>query len=77
MSKHVDWEREYLFHWPLDDIQAFCKANLSRHVSLRLDYGPWETSVLVRKAPVKRHSKMPPQWCGEMASGEGAPDDDR
>ena len=27
MSKHVDWERDDLFHWPLDDIMAFCKAN--------------------------------------------------
>jgi SAM-dependent methyltransferase len=62
MSKHVDWEREDLFHWPLDDILAFCKSNLSRHVSLRLDYGLWETAALVRKAPVARHSKLPAGW---------------
>src|SRR5439155_2428691 len=67
MSKHVDWEREDLFHWPLDDIMAFCKANLSRHVSLRLDYGLCETSVLVRKAPVARCSKLPGQWGAETA----------
>ena len=62
MSKHVDWEREDLFHWPLDDIMAFCKANLARHVSLRLDYGLWEAAVFVRKDPVARRSIVPPQW---------------
>jgi SAM-dependent methyltransferase len=62
MSKHVDWEREDLFHWPLDDMLAFCKADLSRHVSLRLDYGLWETAVFVRKEPVVHHSRLPQQW---------------
>ncbi len=62
MSKHVDWEREDLFHWPLDDIMAFCKGKLSRHVSLRLDYGLWETSVLVLKSPVPRRAQVPSQW---------------
>ena len=62
MSKHVDWERDDLFHWPLDDITAFCKAKLSRHVSLRLDYGLWETSALVLKAPVERRSRCPETW---------------
>jgi SAM-dependent methyltransferase len=68
MSKHVDWEREDLFHWPLDDILAFCKANLSRHVSLHLDYGLWETSAFVRNAPVGRRSKLPPRWGIEAAT---------
>jgi SAM-dependent methyltransferase len=62
MSKHVDWEREDLFHWPLDDIMAFCKRDLSRHVSLNLDYGLWEVSTLVRKAPRLRNSKVPSVW---------------
>lgn len=62
MSKHVDWERADLFHWPLDDIMAFCKAKLSRHVSLRLDYGLWEVSALVRKAPVSLRRSCPPEW---------------
>jgi SAM-dependent methyltransferase len=72
MSKHVDWERDDLFHWPLDDILAFCKANLSRHVSLRLDYGLWEASALVRKTPVARSSKLPAQW-GPAAQPRPAP----
>jgi SAM-dependent methyltransferase len=62
MSKHVDWEREDLFHWPLDDIMAFCKRDLSRHVTFRLDYGLWEGSTLVRKAPLLSVTKVPPTW---------------
>jgi SAM-dependent methyltransferase len=62
MSKHVDWERDDLFHWPLDDIMAFCKQNLSRHVSLHLDYGLWEVSTIVRKSPRSRGSRVPANW---------------
>lgn len=62
MSKHVDWERDDLFHWPLDDIMAFCKRDLSRHVSFKLDYGLWEASTFVRKAPRPRLSKLPKAW---------------
>jgi SAM-dependent methyltransferase len=62
MSKHVDWERDDLFHWPLDDIMAFCKAKLSRHVAMRLDYGLWETAVFVRKAPSPAKSEVPDYW---------------
>jgi SAM-dependent methyltransferase len=62
MSKHVDWERDDLFHWPLDEIMAFCKARLSRHVSLNVDYGLWETATLVRKEPRFRNSKVPGGW---------------
>jgi len=62
MSKHVDWERDDLFHWSLDKIMAFCKAHLSRHASFRLDYGLWEVSTLVLKSPVERKSRLPPRW---------------
>ena len=62
MSKHVDWERDDLFHWPLDDIMAFCKRDLSRHVTFRLDYGLWEASTLVRKEPAPRAGKTPARW---------------
>jgi hypothetical protein len=62
MSKHVDWERDDLFHWPLDDIMAFCKRALSRHVTFRLDYGLWEVSTLVRKTPRPPLGKTPPTW---------------
>lgn len=62
MSKHVDWERDDLFHWPLDDIMAFCKRELSRHVSFRLDYGLWECSTLVRRSPVPLDARVPAAW---------------
>jgi SAM-dependent methyltransferase len=62
MSKHVDWERDDLFHWPLDEIMAFCKRDLSRHVSFRLDYGLWEGSTLVRKESIPRCSEVPAGW---------------
>jgi SAM-dependent methyltransferase len=70
MSKHVDWERDDLFHWPLDDIVAFCKANLSRHVSLRLDYGLWEASAIVRRLPVVANCRAPDCWTdGPISQG--------
>ena len=59
MSKHVDWERDDLFHWPLDDIMKFCKCDLGRHVSFYLDYGLWEMSTLIRKAPRRPHVNTP------------------
>jgi SAM-dependent methyltransferase len=62
MSKHVDWERDDLFHWPLDDIMTFCKRDLSRHVTFHLDYGLWEVSTLVRKKPAQRRGKTPAKW---------------
>jgi SAM-dependent methyltransferase len=62
MSKHVDWERDDLFHWPLDAIMAFCKRDLSRHVTFKLDYGLWEAATLVRKEPLPRLNKVPLQW---------------
>jgi SAM-dependent methyltransferase len=65
MSKHVDWERDDLFHWALDDIMKFAKLNLSRHVAFRLDYGLWEVAVSVRKAPVPLTSSRPAVWLPE------------
>lgn len=65
MSKHVDWERDDLFHWPLDDLVGYCKQTLSRHVALRLDYGLWETSALVQKIPVPRRYQTPRGWLAE------------
>lgn len=51
MSVHVDWTREDLFHWPLDVIASFCCAELSRHFVIRNDYGLYEQTVYVYKAP--------------------------
>jgi len=51
MSAHVDWEKERLFHVPLDDAMAFFKAELSRHVLIRHDYGLWEYTAYVFREP--------------------------
>jgi SAM-dependent methyltransferase len=49
MSKHVDWEREDLFHVSLDDLGWFLKENLSRNFIIRNDYRLYEYTVYVYK----------------------------
>ena len=61
-SKHVDWERDDLFHWPLDDIMRFCTREMSRHVALHLNLGPRETAVVVTREPVRAKTATPPAW---------------
>ena len=51
MSKQVDWEREDLFHLPLDLFATFCCRNLSRHFVLRNDYGLYEFAAYVYQQP--------------------------
>ncbi|RWC41760.1 MAG: class I SAM-dependent methyltransferase [Mesorhizobium sp.] len=50
MSKHVDWERDDLFHVPYDRIGHFVVSQLSRHHLIRADYGLYEYTVYVYKA---------------------------
>jgi SAM-dependent methyltransferase len=51
MSKHVDWERDDLFHLPCDVLLAFLKDELSRHCVIRQDYGLFEyTTYVYREA---------------------------
>lgn len=47
MSKQVDWERDDLFHVPLDDLAWFLKRQLSRNFVIRNDYGMYEYTVYV------------------------------
>lgn len=47
MSKQVDWERDDLFHLPLDTLASFCCRNLSRHFVIRNDYGLYEFAAYV------------------------------
>lgn len=47
MSKHVDWERDDLFHLPFDDLAAFLKAKISGNFVIRNDYGLYEYTVYV------------------------------
>jgi hypothetical protein len=47
MSKHVDWEREDLFHVPLDQLVEFLTKHVSRNFVIRNDYGMYEYTVYV------------------------------
>lgn len=47
MSKQVDWERDDLFHLPLDVFADFACSDLSRHFLIRNDYGLYEFAAYV------------------------------
>lgn len=49
MSKQVDWEREDLFHLPLDLLADFLTKNMSRNFIIRNDYGLYEYTTYVYK----------------------------
>lgn len=51
MSKHVDWERDDLFHLAFDDLAHFLCKELSRNFVIRNDYGLYEYTVYVYKNP--------------------------
>ena len=49
MAKTVDWERDDLFHLPMDTLAAFLVKKLSRNFVIRSDYGLYEyTTYLYR-----------------------------
>ena len=52
MSSHVDWERDDLFHWKLDEMVGFLVKECSRNIQVRMDYGLYEYTVYVYKKPV-------------------------
>jgi SAM-dependent methyltransferase len=58
MTRHVDWEREDLFHWGFDEVAAFLKREVSRHVAIRADYGLYEFTTFVWREP-QRPSPLP------------------
>lgn len=47
MSSHVDWERDDLFHVPIDTLAAFLTNELSRDFVVRNDYGLYEYTTYV------------------------------
>ena len=47
MSKHVDWEREDLFHLPFDRLVGFLTRELTRNFIIRNDYGLYEYTTYV------------------------------
>jgi len=53
MSKHVDWEREDLFHLPFDTLADFLTKELTRNFVIRNDYGLYEYTTYVYKAGVR------------------------
>jgi SAM-dependent methyltransferase len=62
MSIHVDWQRDDLFHWPIDTAVDFCKNHLSRHVVVRADYGLYEYTTQVYRAPRPLSGPTPARW---------------
>lgn len=50
MSTHVDWERNDLFHLPLDTIARFLVCRLSRDFVIRNDYGLYEFTTYVYRS---------------------------
>jgi SAM-dependent methyltransferase len=51
MSSHVDWERDDLFHLPIDTLARFLTRDLSRHFVIRNDYGLYEYTVYAYREP--------------------------
>lgn len=47
MSKAVDWERDDLFHLPIDLLVCFLSKKLSRNFIIRNDYGLYEFTTYV------------------------------
>jgi SAM-dependent methyltransferase len=51
MSAQVEWQRDDLFHLPLDRLASFLVGNLARHFVIRNDYGLYEYTVYLYKNP--------------------------
>jgi SAM-dependent methyltransferase len=52
MSKIVDWERDDLFHVPMDQMARLLHSLAGRHVMIRADYGLYEyTAYAFRENP--------------------------
>ena len=49
MSSHVDWERDDLFHLPMDQLAAFLVKEVGRDFVIRNDYQLYEYTTYVYK----------------------------
>lgn len=47
MSAHVDWERDDLFHLPIDKLSSFLVKNVSRDFVVRHDYKLYEYTTYI------------------------------
>jgi SAM-dependent methyltransferase len=54
MSKAVDWERDDLFHVPMDHVAALLHRLAGRNIVLRADYGLYEYTAYAWKRDVSR-----------------------
>ena len=52
MTKHVDWERNDLFHLPFDTLAEFLKKELTRNFVFRNDYGLYEYTTYVYRESI-------------------------
>jgi hypothetical protein len=62
MSPYVDWTRDDLFHWPLEQAVDFCVRNLSRYVNVIADYGLYEYSVQIFREAKPAIGPVPKSW---------------
>jgi len=60
MSKHVEWERDDLFHLPYDELAAFLIRDVSRHFVIRNDYGLYEYTAYVYRERWPPRPPSPP-----------------
>ena len=51
MSTLVDWERDDLFHLPIETMSRFVWENLSRHFAVRHDYQAYEYTTYIYRSP--------------------------
>jgi SAM-dependent methyltransferase len=62
MNTHVDWQRDDLFHWPLDALAGFLKREISPNYAFRADYGLYEYACFVRRQPRRPASPKAEAW---------------
>lgn len=54
LSSQVEWERDDLFHLPMDAAAQFFSTEISRHFVIRHDYGLYEYTAYVYREPADR-----------------------
>ncbi len=59
MSTYVDWQRDDLFHVPVEVVTDFVVKKLSRHFVVRNDYGLYEYTVYVYRQPHREITPSP------------------
>jgi len=62
MSRHVDWEREDLFHWGFDEVAGFLTRGVTRHIAIRADYGLYEFTAFAWREPQRPPPCASERW---------------